>query len=96
MLFNVIMFVLFVMWLSASSSDTTMLANATEACKEDWESLGSSYTCESEVYGVTIAIDVAMSALVAIFVALWDKSGGQASREQAYASPPVNTIESVV
>eukprot|EP01039_Chlorochromonas_danica_P008099 gene8103-8934_t len=69
-----VFFVLGVFWFSATVSDCTALVNSTEACVDWWEDTVSSasYSCENDIYGVTIAVDFVASLIVLLCWILCD------------------------
>ena len=89
------LFVLSVLWYSATVADSVSLSNATLACQDSWHDTNG-YDCNGDTYGVTIAVDVLISLMLLVFWVLfcnvWKNGGSEAqssSSSPSSASAPV-------
>jgi len=89
MILNAIYWSLYSLWFLASGLDIVAVANGQAACNDSLTSLsGSSSTCSNSVYGISIAIDIAICFVIAGFIYLQVKRGGVSGGGGGAAAAP--------
>ena len=64
-IFNACFWALYSLWFLAFGLDISALANGQSACKDVFDGYG---TCNNSIYGVSIAIDVAIIMVLSVFL----------------------------
>lgn len=63
-------------WFLAAGLDVVAVANGQASCKDSFDAINGTATCDNSVYGITIAIDVAICIVIGIFVYFQVRGGG--------------------
>eukprot|EP01031_Cornospumella_fuschlensis_P032508 gene32508-39304_t len=86
------LFIIGVLWYSATVADCTAVANASAACDDVYGGTNG-VDCAGSIYGVTIAIDFLMSAMVlAIWIMCADGVAANPPMAAAASAPHINKI----
>jgi preprotein translocase subunit SecG len=64
------------LWFLATGLDIVAVANGQAACKD---SFTSGATCNNSVYGISIAIDIVICAILMVYIYLMNRSTGSGS-----------------